>query len=38
MNSKMDRRALLQGLGALSLASAAGGLHAKSDSTKMDLL
>ena len=34
MNSKMDRRALLQGLGALSLASTAGGLHAKSDSTK----
>ena len=33
MDSTIDRRTLLQGLGALSLASATGGLHAKSGST-----
>ena len=31
MNSMMDRRTLLRGLGALSLAGAAGGLNAGAD-------
>ena len=38
MNSMMDRRTLLRGLGALSLAGAAGGLNADANADSSDNL
>ena len=38
MNSMMDRRTLLRGLGALSLAGAAGGLNADTNVDSSDNL